>query len=35
MKISNDKYYTPSDLAKRLIQTTFNEYLKDNTKGLK
>ena len=28
MKISNDKYYTPSDLAKRLIQTAFDELQK-------
>ena len=25
-KIVNDKYYTPAELAKRLIETTFKEF---------
>ena len=29
-KLLNDKYYTPKDLAKRLIETTFSVLGKDN-----
>lgn len=30
MKIENDKYYTPKELAKRLINKTFDVIGKDN-----
>lgn len=33
-KIINDKYYTPIDLANRLIQTTISELVKSGVKDI-
>lgn len=34
VKIINDKYYTPIDLANRLIQTTISELVKSGVKDI-